>query len=131
MKASRAFPDAAREAEDALQERDAALDPGGGWIATGTTVASMRTVRAGSIARAVAFVTSWSFSAASVRVINPRGDERKLRRQVRHSAVPPRDEVGVLDNPNLHQSSTCTITGCITRADRASKQCSTGSTRLS
>ena len=38
----------------------------GGWIAAGTTVASMRTVRAGSIARAAALVTSRSFIVARV-----------------------------------------------------------------
>ena len=35
-------------------------------MVTGTTVASMRTVRAGSTFRAAALVTSWSFSVARV-----------------------------------------------------------------
>jgi hypothetical protein len=42
-----------------------------------------------------------------MRVGDPRGGEGELWRVVTHPAVPPPDDVGVLDKPKLHQFSKC------------------------
>ena len=65
----------------------------GRWIAIGTTVASIRTVR----------------------VMNPRSGEWQLQRRVTHPAVPPGDAVGRLDNANVHHRWENTIPEYVTR----------------
>jgi hypothetical protein len=47
-----------------------------------------------------------------VRMRDPRGGQWELRRSVTHPAVPPDDEVGRLDNVNVHHRCQNTITGC-------------------